>query len=157
VCSYVVSLLRPQIIRDLDLPRFGLELIPLETAFTPLPDGDSLCRWSDPERTRREIERHSKRDAEVYPQFGQKMMQLARFVKPIIARTPPSPTSFGPSDLGQLLGLAKRFGRLDDDDRAAKLKMMTMSAADFLEQWFECEPLKATMAVSGIIGTFLGV
>ena len=52
VCSYVVSLLRPEIIRDLQLPRFGLEIIPLECSFTPLPDGDSLCRWADPHMTR---------------------------------------------------------------------------------------------------------
>src|SRR5436189_3314607 len=70
VFSYVVSLLRPQIIRELDLPRHGLELIPLEASFLPLPDGDSLCRWEDPHLTRREIARFSPKDAEVYTEFG---------------------------------------------------------------------------------------
>jgi len=97
VFSYVVSLLRPEIIRDLELPRFGLQIIPLECAFTPLPDGDSLCRWSDAEQTRREIARFSKRDAEIYPVYGQAMMQMGRFAKSVLGMTPPDPASPGPS------------------------------------------------------------
>src|SRR5512134_3421978 len=77
VCSYVVSLFRPHIIRELELTRHGLEIIPLEASFLPLPDGDSLVRFSDPERTRREIARFSPRDAEVYPEFGLAMGKLA--------------------------------------------------------------------------------
>ena len=64
VCSYVVSLLRPTVIRDLELPRHGLDLIPLETAFTPLRGDRGLCRWSESARTRREIARFSRRDAD---------------------------------------------------------------------------------------------
>ena len=157
VFSYVVSLLRPEIIRDLELPRFGLQLIPLECAFTPLPDGRSLCRWSDPEQTRREIEQFSKRDAEIYPAYGQAMMQMGRFVKPILAMTPPDPTSKNPRELWELLQLGRRFAALSEEERLLKLKMFTMSAVDFLDQWFESDVLKATMSVSGIIGTFQGV
>ena len=109
VFSYVVSLLRPEIIRDLELPRFGLQLIPLECAFSPLPDGRSLCRWSDSEQTRREIEKFSKRDAEIYPAYGQAMMQMGRFVKPILSLTPPDPTSKNPAELWDLLQLGRRF------------------------------------------------
>ena len=73
VCSYVVSLLRPWIIRELDLARHGLEIIPLDASFLPLPDGDSLCRWGDAERTRREVARFSQRDAETLPEFSRDM------------------------------------------------------------------------------------
>ena len=59
VCSYVVSLLRPEIIRELDLPRHGLEILPLDGTFTPMPNGDHLWRMSDHAKTRREIYRHS--------------------------------------------------------------------------------------------------
>ena len=59
VCSYVVSLLRPEIIRDLELPKHGLQILPLESTFTPLPNGDYLARWGDHDQTRREIYRHS--------------------------------------------------------------------------------------------------
>ena len=160
VCAYVVSLLRPQIIRDLELARFGLELIPLEASFTPLdepgPEG-GLVRWADSERTRREIERFSHGDAEIYPMFGHAMMQMARFVKPILEMTPPDPASPSLSDLLGLLRLGKRFRDLGEEKRLLKAKLFTMSAVDFLEQWFESEPLKSSMAVSGIIGTFQGV
>jgi len=157
VFSYVVSLLRPEIIRDLELPRFGLQIIPLECAFTPLPDGDSLCRWSDPEQTRREIARFSKRDAEIYPAYGQAMMQMGRFAKSVLGMTPPDPASLGPSSLRDLLKLGRRFAGMSEEERVRKIIMFTMSAVDFLDQWFESDVLKATMSVSGIIGTFQGV
>ena len=157
VCSYVVSLLRPWVIRELELPRFGLEIIPLEAAFSPYPDGRALCRWADPERTRREIAAFSQRDAEVYPEFGKKMSQLARFVQPMVDAPAPRPTSLDPRALFEMLGTARRYRDLDPDLRAGLLKLMTASAVDLLDEWFESDQLKAPMAVSGIIGTFLGV
>jgi phytoene dehydrogenase-like protein len=157
VCSYVVSLLRPEIIRELDLPRHGFELLPLDGTFTPKPDGDYLWRVNDHARTRREIARHSKLDAEAYDEYGRAMVEMARFVKPILSMVPPDPTSLDPRDLGKLLFLGKRFRALSPGDRRNQLQLMTMSAVDFLDQWFETDVLKATMAASGIIGTFLGV
>ena len=109
VCSYVVSLLRPWVIRDLELSRFGLEIIPLECSFTPYPDGRSLCRWPDPGQTREEIKKFSDNDADIYPDFGMAMGKLARFAKAIIDNPAPAPDSMRPSDLMQLLGLGKRF------------------------------------------------
>src|SRR3981189_1005770 len=82
VCSYVVSLLRPEIIRDLDLPRHGLEILPLDGTFTPMPNGDYLWRVNDHAKTRREIAPHSKLDAEAYDKNGKAMIEMARFVKP---------------------------------------------------------------------------
>src|SRR5687767_6832675 len=157
VCSYVVSLLRPEIIRDLDLPRHGLEILPLDGTFTPMPNGDYLWRVNDHARTRREIARHSKLDAEAYDEYGKAMVEMARFVKPILNMTPPDPMSLSPRDLGKLLFLGNRFRRLGLQDRRNQLQLMTMSAVDFLDQWFETDVLKATMSASGIIGTFLGV
>ncbi len=157
VCSYVVSLLRPWIIRDLDLARFGLEILPLETTFTPYPDGSSLCRWGEAARTRREIARLNPRDAEVYPRFGRIMSELGRFVKPLIDAPAPDPASFHPGELLDVLRFARRFQGLREDQRVLLVKMMTMSAADFLDEWFESDALKGPMSVSGIIGTFLGV
>ena len=156
-CSYVISLLRPWILRDLDLPRHGLQILPLESTFTPHPDGSYLLRDGDPERTRRRIARYSPRDAEIYPEFGQAMGELGRLVKPMIDAPAPDPMTLDPR---RLLGLA-RFGKRllgrGEDWAALILKMSTMSAVDFLSEWFESERLIAPMAVSGIIGTFLGV
>jgi phytoene dehydrogenase-like protein len=157
VCSYVVSLLRPEIIRDLDLPRHGLEILPLDGTFTPMPNGDYLWRMNDHAKTRREIARHSKIDAEAYEEFGKAMLQMCKFVKPILAMAPPDPTTLKPSELMKLLFLGRRFQALSEDDKYNQVQLMTMSAVDFLDQWFETDVLKATMSASGIIGTFLGV
>jgi phytoene dehydrogenase-like protein len=157
VCSYVVSLLRPEIIRDLDLPRHGLEILPLDGTFTPMANGNYLWRVNDHAKTRREIARHSRLDAEAYDEYGKAMVEMARFVKPILNMTPPDPLSLNPRDLGKLLFLGKRFRSLPAQDRRNQLQLMTMSAVDFLDQWFETDVLKATMSASGIIGTFLGV
>src|SRR5579871_4039095 len=157
VCSYVVSLLRPEIIRDLDLPRHGLEILPLDGTFTPMPSGDYLWRVNDHGKTRREIARHSRVDAEAYEEFGKAMVQMCRFVKPILSMVPPDPTTLNPRELMKLLFLGRRFQHLAPDDKYNQVQLMTMSAIDFLDQWFETDVLKATMSASGIIGTFLGV
>jgi phytoene dehydrogenase-like protein len=157
VCSYVVSLLRPEIIRELELPRHGLEILPLDGTFTPLPGGDSLWRVNDHAKTRREIARHSRVDAEAYDEYGKAMVEMGRFVKPILGMLPPDPTSLDPRGLRQLLFLVQRFRGMSRIDQHNLVQLMTMSAVDFLDQWFETDPLKATMSASGIIGTFLGV
>jgi phytoene dehydrogenase-like protein len=157
VFSYVVSLLRPEIIRELDLPRHGLEILPLDGTFTPMPDGNYLWRMNDHARTRREIARHSRLDAEAYDEYGKAMVEMGRFVKPILGMTPPDPTSLRPSSLRQLLALGRRFGALSAEAKYNQVQLMTKSAVDLLDQWFETDVLKATMAASGIIGTFQGV
>jgi phytoene dehydrogenase-like protein len=157
VCSYVVSLLRPEIIRELDLSRHGLEILPLDGTFTPMPNGDYLWRVNDHAKTRREIARHSRLDAEAYDEYGKAMIEMAHFVKPIMNMTPPDPASLNPKGLLDLLGMGRRFQKLAPDDKYNQVQLMTMSAVDFLDQWFETDVLKATMSASGIIGTFLGV
>ncbi len=156
VFSYVVSLLRPEIIRDLDLPRHGLQILPLESTITPLDNGDYLGSWSDPDETRRELERHSTRDADAAAVFGRLMHHMAMAVKPIIGMVPPDPASLAPSDLRGLLKLGRHFRSLGAERFHALHKLMTMSSADYLDEWFEFGPLKATKSASGIIGTFLG-
>src|SRR5438445_388886 len=156
-CSYVVSLLRPEIIRELDLPRHGLEILPLDGTFTPMLNNDYLWRVNDHGKTVREIRRHSRVDAEAYEEFSKLMVPMCRFVKPLLSMIPPDPTSVNPRDLNKLYSLYKRFQELSSDERYTFVQLMTMGAAEFLDQWFETDALKATMSASGIIGTFLGV
>ncbi|HEX6987305.1 MAG TPA: NAD(P)/FAD-dependent oxidoreductase [Planctomycetaceae bacterium] len=174
VFSYVVSLLRPEIIRELQLPRHGLDILPLDGTFTPLRPGDGpkgtssrsgdvagtgdyLWRVNDHGRTIRELRRWSASDAEAYEEYGQLMVEMARFIKPILGITPPDLTSLDPRPLLPLTGLLRSFQQLPERQQAVFVQLMTMSAADFLDQWFETDPLKATMSASGIIGTYLGV
>src|SRR5579872_1147139 len=156
-CSYVVSLLRPEIIRELDLPRHGLEILPLDGTFTPMSNGNHLWRMNDHARTQREIRRHSRVDAEAYDEFSKMMTPMCRFVKPLLSMVPLDATRHRPKDLGRLYFLLNRFRELSSDERYTLIQLMTMSAADFLDQWFETDVLKATMSASGIIGTFLGI
>ena len=165
VFSYVVSLLRPEIIRDLELPKHGLDILPLDGTFTPLHEGDGpargggdfLWRVNDHGRTMRELRRWSAGDAEAYEEYGQLMVDMARFIKPILSIVPPDPTSLDPRPLLPLAGLARQFQQLTERQQAVFVQLMTMSASDFLDQWFETDPLKATMSASGIIGTYQGV
>src|SRR5215210_4188222 len=157
VASYVVSLLRPEIIRELDLPRHGMELLPLDGTMTPMPDGDYLWRVNDHYKTRRQIARHSRLDAEAYDEYGKAMIEMGRFAKPILGMLPPDPTSLDPRGLMELLSIGRRFRGMRFHDRLNQVQLLTMSAVDFLDQWFETDVLKATMSASGIIGTFLGV
>ena len=156
VASYVVSLLRPEIVRDLELPKHGLEILPLDGTFTPL-DGDYLWRVNDHGRTVRELRRWSATDAEAYDEYSRLMVEMARFIKPILSIAPPDPGRLRPQEWFPVARLARAFNELSEEQRAAFVQLMTMSAADFLDQWFENDPLKATMSASGIIGTFQGI
>ena len=156
VFSYVVSLLRPEIIRELDLPRHGLHVLPLESTLTPLANGDYLAQWNDHDQNRRELARHSLRDAEAYDEYGRRMHHMARAVKPLLAMAPPDPASLHLRDLAGLGRLGAYMRGLGKDRFHELCRLMTMSSADYLDQWFECEPLKATKSASGIIGTLAG-
>ncbi len=156
VASYVVSLLRPEIVRELELPRHGLAILPLDGTLTPLDD-DYLWRVNDHGRTVRELRRWSLSDAEAYEEYAILMAQMARFIKPILSAVPADQGRIRPAEWLSLAPMARRFAALPRRLRDTFIQLMTMSAADFLDQWFETDPLKATMAASGIIGTFQGV
>ena len=158
VCSYVVSLLRPEIIRELDLPRHGLRSCRSTARSRRCPTADYLWRVDDHETTRREIARHSTRDAEAYDEVrrGDGRDGAVRqahaghdAARSDVAATRASSSSCALSPTGSGACPARTGGN--------QLQLMTMSAADFLDQWFETDILKATMSASGIIGTFLGV
>lgn len=156
VFSYVVSLFRPEIVRDLDLARHGLTILPLESTLTPLPDGDYLFRDGDHYRTYQSISRFSQRDADAYEDYSRMMLFMAKAVKYILGMVPPNPESFHPGELLDLVRFARKYLDLPPDQFHTLVRLMTMSSADFLERWFESEPLLGTLSASGIIGTFLG-
>ena len=101
VASYVVSLLRPEIIRELDLPKHGLDILPLDGTFTPL-ENDYLWRVNDHGRTIRELRRWSLSDAEAYEEYGQLMVEMAKFIKPILSIVPPDLTGLDPRQFAPL-------------------------------------------------------
>ena len=154
--SYVVSLLRPEIIRELDLPGHGLKILPLPSTFTPMDNGDYLAAWDDRDLTRRELYRHSPTDAEAYDEYARRMARSARAIKPLLSMVPPDPSSLNPRDLLGLLKLGRYAAGLKEKELYQIAKLITQSAGDLLDEWFETDALKGTKAASGIIGTFLG-
>lgn len=155
-CSYVCSLFRPEIMRDLELPRFGLQVIAYEGGAVLTQDGDYLGNYRDHHAHRREFARFSKRDAEAYDRYARDVTRQCRFIQPLLMRTAPDPTSLRPRDIGELLYLGKKFAGLTAEEMALTLRFWTMSIAEFLDEYFETDVIKANFAISGIIGTALG-
>src|SRR3546814_2295153 len=104
-CSYVCSLLRPEVVRDLDLPRHGLQVIPYESGATFTSDGGYFAYYSDHHALRRELARFSRRDADNYERYARAVMRQCRFIKPLLLRTAPDPVSNRPRNIAELLFL----------------------------------------------------
>jgi phytoene dehydrogenase-like protein len=155
-CSYVCSLLRPEIMRELELSKFGLQVIPYEGGATMMRNGDHYAAYANPDAKRREMSRHSKRDAEAYCRYSNDVMRQCKFIKPMLMRTPPDPTSFKPRDLMELLYLGKRFYNMGESRMYDTIRFFTMSAADYLDEYFESDVIKGHLSGSSIIGTALG-
>jgi phytoene dehydrogenase-like protein len=150
--AYVNSLLRPEIIRDLQLKRHGFELLPRNpSSFTPFPDGRYLLMGRDAELNRREISKFSARDADALPRYEAMLQQVAAFVEPTLLETPPDPWSGRLRDLWQLARLGWRFARLGRGGPAV-IEILTGAARAILDRWFESEQLKVTLATDAIIG-----
>jgi phytoene dehydrogenase-like protein len=156
VCSYAVSLLRPEIIRELELARHGLALLPLDGTFTPLADG-YLWRPEDPAAKHAELAKHSRRDADAYADYSETMAGMAAFAKPLLGMIPPDVNALDLRAILDAAGLGRAFRRLGPRRQHLLVQLLSSSALDFVERWFESDPLKATLAASGIIGTFLGI
>ena len=161
-CSYVCSLLRPEIFRDLELSKYGLQIIPYEGSATMLDDGRFYAHYSDHDLNYRSIAQFSKKDAEAYERFGKDVMRQCKIIKPLLKMTPPDPTSFRPKDIMGLLEFAKYFaakdelGGLGEKEIYDTIRFWTMSVRDYLEEYFESDVVKAHLAGSAIIGTALG-
>ena len=152
--SYVCSLLRPEIVQDLELRRYGFEMLACATSFLPLSDGRHLLLGLGPERDAEQIGRFSRADAEAYPRFNAALQRLAGFLQPTLALTPPDLAAPGLGGMLELIKLGGRFRRLDRVDQALLVKVMTMSIADLLDEWFESPQLKTMLAAGGTVGIY---
>ena len=155
-CSYVCSLFRPEIMRDLELPRHGLQVVAYDGGALFTQDGDCLIGYRNHHAHRREFARFSPRDAESYERYSRDVTRQCRFIQPLLMRTAPDPASFKPRDLGEMLYLARRLGEMTTREQALMARFWTMSIADFLSEYFEHPTVRASLAISGIIGTALG-
>ena len=155
--SYTCSLLRPAVVRDLELVRHGFELLPFDPAiFIPFADGRSICLWADHERTLRDIAKFSAKDARAYEHVEALFLRLARFIVPMLDQPPPDPGSSRPRDLIGMLTLAARARGLARRDLYQLIRIMQISAADFLDEHFESDAIKSALGAFCIIGTYGG-
>ena len=155
-CSYVCSLFRPEIMRDLDLAKHGLQILPFEGAANIGRDGQYVGHFSDHDRTRRDFARHSERDAEAYSIYSADLLRQCRFIRPMLLETPPDPTIARPRDIAGLWRLGKRFAAMGERAMHETLRLWTSSSAAILDRYFENDLIKGMLAGSGIIGTALG-
>lgn len=154
--SYVNSLFHPKIIKDLKLHKHGLVLIKRDpSSFTPMLDGQYLLFHGNQEKTQEEIAKFSKNDAYVYPVYEEHIEKLASFINPLLLNPPPDILSNNIFDVWQCVRLALRAKGMGEDI-FDQIRILSMSAADFIERYFESEPLKATLASDGVIGAFAG-
>jgi phytoene dehydrogenase-like protein len=152
--SYVVSLMPPQVVRELDLKRNGYEVsIISPDYFVPFPDGTSLTLWGDTERDAAAIARFSRHDAEAYVAFDRYFEHVARLLKDLLFVVPPN---MNLRDLPKWAATAGRFRRWSGRDVHETVRLFTMSAADFLDEWFEDERVKGALATQAIIGGWCG-
>ncbi len=154
--SYVCSLLRPEVIQELELKRFGYEILERNpSSFSPFPDKRYLMFWRDQRKTCEEIAKFSKKDAEAFPLFEKKLEELAQFVQPLLTQLPPDPTSRSIPDMVNSLKLLMKARALRGD-LYDHLRVFSMSVAEYLDLWFESQAIKTRMATDGIIGAWAG-
>jgi phytoene dehydrogenase-like protein len=151
--AYLVSLLQERIIRELELERFGYQVLPKDPAFFSVyPDGRHLFFWQDEKKTLAEVAKFSKRDAEAFPKYEAYLERLAVVVESLLLVTPPELPPKKPGDFIEYLKLLGRFRKLSPADITGLVKIFTQSAADLLDAWFESPEIKVTLATDGVIG-----
>ena len=150
--AYLTSLMQERIVRELELEKHGYRVDAKDPAFfSAFPDGRHFFMWQDRAKTLAEITKFSKHDAEVYPAYEDQIERVSQVVEQLLLTTPPH---FPPAamDLVDYLRLAGKMRGLEARDIVALVKIFTMSAADFLDEWFESEQVKVTLATDGVIG-----
>jgi len=149
--------LLPQVRQDLELQRHGLEILPSEVAvFAPQPVGPALTLWRDPSQTARELERFSKRDAARYPDFVALVNKLTNLLVGLMTTIPPQLPQVAGGDVLELTKLLGPLRKLNKKDTHDLIRILPMSMADFLDEWFESEALRGVLAARAVTGLTFG-
>ncbi|MGA2599631.1 MAG: NAD(P)/FAD-dependent oxidoreductase [Bryobacteraceae bacterium] len=151
--AYLSSLLQERIIHDLDLPRFGYQVDAKDPAFfSSFPDDRYMFMWQDGAKTLEELAKFSKHDAEVFPEYERYLERLSEVVESLLLTTPPEFPPHGIGDFVDYLKLAGRLRKLSAREMTGLVKIFTQSASEFLDEWFESDQVKVTLATDGVIG-----
>ncbi|MBV9508103.1 MAG: NAD(P)/FAD-dependent oxidoreductase [Acidobacteriia bacterium] len=151
--AYLSSLMQQRIVDELELPRYGYQVDAKDPAFfSAFPDGRHFFMWQDRAKTLAEIEKFSRRDAQVYPAYEDQLERIARVLESLLLTTPPPFPPRGVLEFVDYLKLAGRLRGLAAKDVVALVKIFTQSAAELLDEWFESDQVKVTLATDGVIG-----
>jgi phytoene dehydrogenase-like protein len=152
--SYVVSLMPPRVVEELALARFGYRVSILEPDYwVPYPDGTALTLWGDTQRSVEQIATFSKADADAYVEFDRYLSRLGELVHELLFVVPPN---LRVGELHRWAGIGGRMRRWSGRDVHDMIRLFTMSASDFLDEWFEDERVKGALATQAIIGAWCG-
>jgi phytoene dehydrogenase-like protein len=154
--SYALSLLRPEIIHELELTKHGFMPLLMPSTFAPMENGDYLMFGQDKGENHHEIARHSRRDADAYDAYGHMMEQAVHAIRPLMDSIPPDITSKDPEERARMAAIGSYLADLPPKVLHSLVRLLTGSAADILEDYFEADILKGLLASSGIIGTKVG-
>ncbi len=155
-CSYVVSMLQPKVVEDLKLKQFGYHAVPLDPAYAAMTEEGPIFFFSEVERTAESIARFSPKDAAAYAGFEDLLQRTASFLRPMLLREPPALGSRSPGDLAGLLREGARAAGLSKRDVNDLIRIFTMSVGDLLDDWFEHDGLKGSIASTGVVGVWAG-
>jgi phytoene dehydrogenase-like protein len=155
--SYVMSLMPPTIVRELELERHGYKVHPMGPYYQAFPEGGSLTIYEDdPARTYEQLAKWSKKDAEAWPRWNAWLEGIADVMGPLLTQVPPNIGSHRPGDLLDLAKLAWSQRGITVRATGDITRLLTMSIADLLDDWFESPQIKGALAVNGVIGTWAG-
>jgi len=154
--SYVVSMLQPKVVRDLRLHEFGYRVVPLDPAYAALTGDGPIFFFNETARTSQSIARLSRSDAAAYPAFEALLARAADFLRPMLMREPPALGSKRPGDLASLLRDAGRAAGLARRELHELVRIFTMSVGDLLDDHFELDGLKGSLASTGVVGVWAG-
>ena len=154
--SYVVSMLQPKVVADLELDRYGYRALPLDPAYVALTEAGPIFFHNDAAGTAASIGRHSHKDAAAYEGFEELLFRAARFVRPMMLRQPPAIGSRHPGDIASVLREAGRVAGFSRREVHELVRVFTMSVGDLLDDWFELDGLKGSIASSGVVGVWAG-
>lgn len=155
-CSYVVSMLQAKVISDLRLKQFGYEAYPLDPAYAAMTEDGPIFFFNEVERTVASIAKHSPKDAAKYAEFEELLESAASFVRPMLLREPPALGSKSPGDIAGILREGARIGGMSRRQVNDLIRIFTMSVGDLLDDWFEHDGLKGSIASTGVVGVWAG-
>ena len=151
--SYIASMLRPEVIRDLKLAEFGLRMVACDPAVqVAFPDGRVVPWWADRERAAAEFRKYSPKDAETFVCVDDQLKKLARYLQPFFLEPPPEPGAHSMSGLGELLRIGNRFRNISSCEIAQLVSFLTGSLGEFLDRHYESDTIKTMFLANNLYG-----